>query len=146
MDGGVGFGALAGQGGELVHREIRGGARLLAGDARLRQLALGFANLELRIEARADAAAGDVDDVLALRLGALRDVRERVLAIELDIGLGDGAREHQPRVVLVQTCRHGEIPRAMHGVGLLAPRSRDPSPGSHPPGSSRRCVRQAAAE
>jgi len=68
LDGSVGVGSLTAQSRELVDREIGRATRLLGSDACLRQLALGFANFELRIEAGGDAAACDVQNVLPLRL------------------------------------------------------------------------------
>ena len=110
------------------------------GDARLRQLALRFANLELRIEPGTHAAARDVENVLPLRLGALRDVGQRVLAIQLDVGLGNGAREHEPRVVLIEARGLREALGAVHGIRLLTPEIQVPAQAraglAHPEGVS----------
>ena len=117
----VGVGSLTAQSGEFVNREIGSAPRLLVGDARLRQLTLGFANFELSVEAGGDAAACDVQNVLPLRLRALRDVCERILTIELDVGLSDGARELESCVFLIEARRLGEISRTVQRIRLAPP-------------------------
>ncbi len=125
----VGVGTLSGQCGELVDGKIGGGLGLLARHACLRQLAFGLAQLELRVEPGGHTASRDVDDVLALRLGAFGNVRERVFAVQLDVGLGDGAGEHEPRVVHIEAGGLSESLRAMHGVGLASPEIEIPVQG-----------------
>ncbi len=146
LDRCIGVGTLSGQCGELVDRKIRGRLGLGARHSCLRQLAFRFTQLELRIEPGGNAAAGDVDDVLALRLGAFGNVRERVFAVQLDVGLGDGAGEHEPRIVHIEACGLREILRAMHGVCLASPEIEIPAQGWRRPAPSRSCVPRAAAE
>jgi hypothetical protein len=132
---------LSGQCGKLVDRKIRGRLGLGACHSCLRQLAFRFTQLELRVESGGNAPAGDVDDVLALRLGAFGNVNERVFAVQLDIGLGDGAGEHEPGVVHIEACRLREVLRPMHGVCLASPEIKIPAQGGaglpHPEAVSR---------
>ena len=138
LDRRVGVGALTRQGGELVDGKICGGPCLLIRDACLRQLAFGFADLELCIESGAHAATRDVEDVLALRLGALRDVREGVLAIELDVRLRDGAGEHEARIILIEARGLRQVLCAVQGVRLTSPEIEVPAQAgaglAHPEG------------
>ena len=113
--------ALAGQRCELVHRESARPPAPACAPPEPAAAALRFADLELRIEPRAHAAARDVDDILPLQLGTMGDVGERVFPIELDVGLGDRPGEHQTRVVLVEARGFGKIPGAVYGIGLAPP-------------------------
>ncbi len=141
----IGLGARTGQHGQPVNRQIRGRLRLCARHACLRQLAFGLPQLEPRVESGRNPPARDIEDVLPLRLRALRDVRQRIFAVQLDIGLGDGAREHQLRVVHIQARGLGERLRAMHRIRLPPPEIGIPPQGgaglAHPetvPGERRR--------
>ena len=87
----IAIGALSGERGELVHRELGRRLRLIARHAGLRQLAFGLPQFELSIDAGGNAAARDGDDIFALRCRAFGDVRQGVFTIQLDIGLRDGA-------------------------------------------------------
>ena len=124
-----------------MDREIRRGPSLDACHPGLRQLAFGFTQFEPRVEPGGHAAARDVDDVLALHRGAFGDVGERPFTVQLDIGLGDGTGNHEPRIVHVQPGRLRQRLRAMHGGGLASPEIDVPAearPGlSHPEAVSR---------
>ena len=145
LDRGVRRSALAGQRCELVHRDLRGRLRLCARHPSLGQLPFRFADLELRIEPRAHAAACDVDDILPLQLGTMGDVGERVFPIELDVGLGDRPGEHQTRVVLVEARGFGKIPGAVYGIGLAPPEIQIPPQARAGLGHARSCFPRAAA-
>jgi hypothetical protein len=92
-------------------------------------LTFGLPQLELGVHAGRDPAAGDVDDVAPLIGGTLGDLDERVLPVQLDIGLCDGDAEHEARILNIESGRLGERLRAMHGVSLLAPEIEIPAQG-----------------
>ena len=128
LDGGVGIGALAGQAWRAHEPRDRAAACACSRATR----ACGSWPSASRISSCVSSPALTrrrvmSTNVLALRLRALRDIGERVLAIELDVGLSDGAREHEPRVVLIEARGLGEIPRAVHRIGLPPPEIQIPA-------------------
>jgi hypothetical protein len=61
-----------------------------------------LSQLNIGIETRLHSPASDLEDALALRLGALRHIDQFVVAIQIDVSLYDRAAQCQPRAGHVQ--------------------------------------------
>ena len=109
-----------------MYRQRLGRLRLGQCHARLRQRALGFAQFHPRVEPGGHAPARDVENVGALRLGALGNVREFIAAVEIDVRLHHRSREQQARLFDIDACGLGQRAALAHLVLAQAPQIQVP--------------------